>query len=212
MDCTKDLPWNTVYCNQCALPMDLLENTSDICSDCLQSSPLFSYSRTAFHYQFPIKQLIGAFKEQQNTLAGTLLSQCLVHQLLLDDSLLELPPEILIPVPSHKSSVHKRGYNPAEVVAQKIGKGLSIPVAEHWILKQKKSPKNQKSLPAPQRKLNLQQAFTLSAQGLEQLHKFYRVAIIDDVMTTGSTANAMASLLLGAGVREVIVWAIARTP
>jgi predicted amidophosphoribosyltransferase len=69
----------------------------------------------------------------------------------------------------------------------------------------------QQALTRRQRQANLREAFQLNPKRLEQLHNRH-VAVIDDVMTTGTTANQIARLLLANGVSRVSIWVIARTP
>ena len=207
--CLIDLPWNTSFCQQCALP--LAANGVEFCGQCLSYPPLFSMARTAFCYQFPINRLIMNFKDKKNPALGKSLSRLLGRSLCHDLSLQRTPPELLIPVPSHQRSLDARGYNPAQVIATSLSKILSIPVRHDLIIKRQPSAQ-QKELTADERRVNLENAFVLTANGSQVIPKHYRVAIIDDVITTGATANSMTKTLLKGGIQEVIIWAIARTP
>ena len=226
--CLVNLPWNKEFCNQCALPLtphktEQDKEYSDICGQCIASPPKFSTTRTAFCYHFPINHLINAFKDRQNIVMGNSLGKLLAHTLMteanlqnplqnpLQNSLQNSPPELLIPVPSHQSSIIKRGYNPAEIIAKSLSRSLLIPSSADLVIKLAQS-KQQKALTASERFTNLRGAFSLTQQGMSSLPNYYRVAIIDDIVTTGATANALSETLLNAGVQDVIVWAIARTP
>lgn len=219
--CMADLPWNKEFCNQCALPLapgqvgpDQTEVSKDyltICGRCLSSPPKFSSTRTSFSYQFPINRLINDFKTQQNIVMGKSLGKLLAYTLAKEPSLLNSPPELLIPVPSHQDRIIKRGYNPAEIIANTLSRSLLIPTAVDLVIKPTPS-KQQKALAASERITNVNNAFSLTQKGLSDLPNYYSVAIIDDIVTTGATANALCKTLLHAGVQDVIVWAIARTP
>ena len=207
--CLVELPWNIHYCQQCALPST--DGIVDSCSKCINTSPLFSEVRSAFCYHFPINRLITTFKDKGNLPLGKCLARLLAQSLLDGPSLQHNPPEILLPVPSHPKSVNQRGYNPAHVIAKFLAKKLSIPMANDLLIKHKHSSE-QKSLTASERQVNLKNTFSTSKKGALALPNYYRVALIDDIVTTGSTANALAEVLLRAGVKDVVVWCVARTP
>jgi len=209
--CLEDLPWNRQYCNQCALPLPTINDQQDVCGQCLSSSPFFSTTRTAFCYQFPINRLITKFKDKQNPPMGKALGQLLAYSLSNDSSIQNNPPELIIPVPSHRKSINRRGYNPTQIIAKTLSNQLSIPSASNFISKRNHS-EQQKALSASERLINLANVFSITKTGASSLPNYYRVAIVDDVVTTGATANTLSKLLLEAGVQDVIVWALARTP
>lgn len=215
--CIKDLPWNDRFCNQCAMPLfdshndcfsDCLSDT--YCDQCIANPPIFSTTRAAFSYQFPINRLIMNLKNTQNPPMGKALGELLAYALSNDSCLHDSPPEVLIPVPSHRSSINKRGYNPARLIANAVARELSIPVATDYLIKHRRS-QQQKSLSASDRLANLQNTFTVTPKGTMALPNHFRVAIIDDVITTCATANVITKLLLETGVKDVIVWTVART-
>lgn len=109
-----------------------------------------------------------------------------------------IQPEILIPVPMHRSRQNRRGYNQAELLARVLGNTFHIPVRTDLVQK-RKSTKAQKELNRKARRKNLSQAFTVSSQA----RRYCRVMIIDDVYTTGSTIEAVAGNLKAKGVKEV---------
>lgn len=209
--CLEDLPWNTQFCNQCALPLSVTNIHSDICGQCLSSAPFFSTTRAAFCYQFPVNRLIANFKDKQNPPMGKALGQLLARTLSNDSSIQDNPPELIIPVPSHRSSISQRGYNPAQVIANTLSTQLCIPSASDFIFKHSQS-KQQKALSAQERLANLVNVFSITEKGAFSIPNYYRIAIVDDVVTTCATANTLSKLLLEAGAQDVIVWAVARTP
>ncbi|MBV1919617.1 MAG: hypothetical protein KUG73_02975 [Pseudomonadales bacterium] len=142
---------------------------------------------------------------------GKALGQLLAHSLSNDSSIQNNPPELIIPVPSHRKSINRRGYNPTQIIAKTLSSQLSIPSASNFISKRNHS-EQQKALSAPERLVNLKNAFSITKKGASSLPNYYRVVIVDDVVTTCATANTLSKLLLEAGVQDVIVWALARTP
>ncbi|OUR87375.1 hypothetical protein A9Q81_25660 [Gammaproteobacteria bacterium 42_54_T18] len=142
---------------------------------------------------------------------GKALGQLLARTLSSDISIQDNPPELIIPVPSHSTSISQRGYNPAQVIANTLSKQLSIPLASNFIFKHNQSAQ-QKNLSAPDRLVNLANAFSITKKGASSIPDYYRIAIVDDVVTTCATANTLSKLLLEAGAQDIIVWAVARTP
>lgn len=113
-------------------------------------------------------------------------------------------PELIIPVPLHKLRYRERGFNQALEIARTVAKELNIPLDITSCQRTHDTP-HQIGLTAIQRRKNLEKAFTL-IKPIKTQH----VAILDDVMTTGSTVHEIASLLKKAGVERVDVWVCAR--
>jgi ComF family protein len=133
------------------------------------------------------------------TLLGHLLQEALAHR--------TTPlPEALLPVPLHSKRLAERGFNQALEIARIVSKTLSIPVLVNAVQRSRATPP-QVSLDAKARRGNVRGAFRLQ-QSLQAKH----VAIMDDVITTGSTVAEVAQVLKMSGVEEVEIWALARTP
>lgn len=114
-------------------------------------------------------------------------------------------PEVIIPVPLHFSRLFKRGFNQSEELGKLLAKRLSLKI-DSRILKKVKPTKAQLSLHVEERAKNLKSAFSLT-----NTVPYESIAILDDVMTTGATANEIAKLFKAAGVEEIHVWVLART-
>lgn len=106
--------------------------------------------------------------------------------------------DALIPVPLHRQRRLKRGYNQAEIIADKCSKRLGIPVRK-GILLRTKNTKPQKELNDMDRKKNLENAFKIG----KNVVRLSKVILIDDIYTTGSTIDACAAVLLRSGIEEV---------
>jgi ComF family protein len=113
-------------------------------------------------------------------------------------------PDGIVPVPLHPTRLVERGFNQAQELARPIATTIGVPIRADLCARIAPTPP-QAGLPASYRRRDLQDAFTASprARGL-------RLAVIDDVMTTGSTARALTLKLLRAGAKSVEVWAVAR--
>lgn len=119
-------------------------------------------------------------------------------------------PTLLVPVPLHPARFRERGFNHAAAIALYASRLLEIPVARHVVRRVRDTP-SQTTLGPRERQQNLRGAFAIpNARQLRRLQGASHVAIVDDVLTTGSTANELAGVLTAAGVSQVEVWAVAR--
>lgn len=212
-DCTRDLlcgpclaefVTQPTACRQCALPLSQKEKSQGedlVCGACQKSPPAHQTAYRFAAYEAPLDRLILQFKFQQKLAIGkklgTLMAQDIVRRQL---SL----PDILLPVPLHASRLKQRGYNQALELARPIAANLKIPLDIHSC-RRLKATEEQVGLSAKLRKSNLKGAFEVNGNFRDK-----RVAIIDDVMTTGSTVHELSQQLIKAGATRVDVWVCAR--
>jgi ComF family protein len=111
-----------------------------------------------------------------------------------------MAPECIVPVPLHPSRQRSRGFNQAQLLAEALGEETGLPV-RLLLLKQKRT-KDQKSLSRNQRKKNMEDAFSVNEDEMNQGVP-ESVLLLDDVSTTGSTLTACAHVLKMHGVRRV---------
>ncbi|MFJ3487070.1 ComF family protein [Pseudomonas sp. NPDC090202] len=203
--CESELPWLMDCCEHCALPLPMSGLT---CAHCTRQPPAFNEVVVPWLYDFPIDALVTRFKHQGKWPLGRLLGE-LLGQHLQDRFEQGLPrPDILIPVPLARQRMRQRGYNQAAMLAHWLGEQLQLPVQERAVQRLKNTPAQQ-GLNAKARKRNLRDAFAVvQPEAIEGRH----IALIDDVLTTGATADALARLLINAGARKVDVYCLARTP
>lgn len=203
--CEAELPWLGGHCSVCALP---LTGEGLICGQCQKRPPSFTRVEAPWRYAFPVDSLITRFKHQQQWPMGRLLAALLSHHL--QHAFAEgLPrPDLLLPVPLGRKRLRQRGFNQAGMLTEWLGKSLQLSVQEHWLQRLHEGA-HQQELDAAARKRNLRKAFTLHPQArVVGRH----VALIDDVLTTGATAEALACLLMKAGAARVDIYCLARTP
>jgi len=118
-------------------------------------------------------------------------------------------PRLLVPVPLHAARLRERGFNQAAALARYAGRMLGVPIAPGVVRRVRDTP-SQTSLSVDERHRNVRGAFAVSgARALRRLLAAGHVAIVDDVITTGSTVAELKRLLLAAGVGRVDVWAVA---
>lgn len=204
--CERELPWLTANCRVCALPLG--STAGMLCGECLRRQPAFSRVEAPWRYAFPIDSVITRFKHQAHWPLGRLLGELLARHLkhAYQDGLPR--PERLLPVPLGRKRQRERGFNQATLLARWLSKPLSLPVEESWLLRAQETVAQQ-NLDARARRTNLRRAFVL-APGADVAGR--HLAVVDDVLTTGATSEALARLLLSAGARRVDVYCLARTP
>lgn len=110
--------------------------------------------------------------------------------------------QVIVPVPVHASRLKTRGFNQAAVLAERLSTELEIPWEELLIRVKKTDP--QKSLGSAERLKNLRGAF----EAEQKAGKWERVLLVDDIYTTGSTAEICSRALLKTGVKQVFVFAV----
>lgn len=201
-ECLADLPVNTCCCARCALP---LEQAAAQCGICLKREPPFDSAWAPFRYAHPLDLLEARFKFHRDLAAGRLLASLMIdaaHQQLTGPL-----PERLLCVPLHRDRLRERGYNQALELARPLARALHIPLDTSALVRTR-STSAQTGLDAKARRRNLHDAFASSADAGLPGH----VAILDDVMTTGTTLRECARVVRRAGVSRVDVWALARAP
>lgn len=108
--------------------------------------------------------------------------------------------DALLPIPIHVTRRRERGYNQAELIACGIAERIHAVVDKELLIRNRKTLP-QKQLDEKERLRNLEQAFQLNLT--KKLNLYHKVLLVDDIYTTGSTIEACAKLLAGAGVEEI---------
>ncbi|WP_257900196.1 ComF family protein [Marinobacter sp. F4206] len=150
--------------------------------------------------------MIGRFKyNSQRQFARPLIAGLVQHLVDHFERAPNLKPEALVPAPMHRQRRRKRGFNQAQEIAEQIGSQLDIPVAA-GLVRRTQTVRAQRELSRRERLDNLRGVFEIHGRVPA------RIAIVDDVVTTGATVRALATLLREHGARDIQVWALARTP
>lgn len=150
-------------------------------------------------YREPIPTLVPRLKFHQDLAAGRLLAELFHRNTANFDR-----PEVLVPVPLHAARLRKRGFDQALELAKMIAKHKAIPLRTD-LLSRTRNTAAQSYLDAGQRRHNLKNAFVVNRRSIPG-----HVALVDDVMTTGTTVRECAKVLLKAGVARVDIWVMAR--
>ncbi len=176
------------------------------CGECLKDTPDFDRTFSPYLYQPPLSNMLISFKQSHDFYAGKTLADIFVKDIKQHYMQYHLPyPDFIVAMPQHWYKQWKRGFNHAIFFAEAASKHLSIPLFKK-VIRRKNTP-DQKGLSRKQRLLNLNQAFDIST-----ILNGEHIAIVDDVMTTRASANALARELKKAGAGQVSVWVLARTP
>lgn len=199
--CASDLPRTQHACRRCGESL-AGDSAVDVCGSCLRKPPRFHSAHCAYRYSYPIDHLIRALKYHDRLVHGRVLGDLLAHSLQSNRSLAW--PEVLIPVPLAESRYRERGFNQAIEIATRLQEQLNIPMRGDVLMRTRVTGE-QAGLDRTARRRNVRKAFALRVP-LQAKH----VAIVDDVVTTGSTANEIARVLKRGGATCIEVWAVAR--
>lgn len=171
------------------------------CGGCQRRAPAFAATFAPFRYGPPLTGLILQLKYRRRIGLAAPLARALASEI---ENNLVLEPELLIPVPLHWRRLLKRGFNQSCEIARHLSSELRIPLARRVAVRTRHTP-SQAGLDLRARRTNVRGCFAL-----RQPLRSGAVALVDDVMTSGETVNALAKLLLAAGVEHVQVWVLAR--
>jgi ComF family protein len=191
--CHADLPWHRQpQCPQCAIP------TPDgrVCGACLKHPPAFDRTHAALAYAFPLDQMIPRLKYHGQLAIALVLGACLAR------AVEQAPrPDRLIAMPLHAARIRERGFNHASEIARVVARRLGLPLDTTSCRRIRDTPP-QMGLKHDERRRNVRGAFECNGDVRGQ-----RIALIDDVMTTGTSLDELAATL----AREVHCWVVART-
>ena len=177
------------------------------CGRCAAHAPPFDHAVAAWMHTYPWKGLVEQLKFHDGLdLAGTLAGH-LAHAVVLAR---QPPVDLVVPVPLFHARLRERGYNQAWELAWRVARQLGA-AAHGDLVERRRDTATQIGLDPAARQRNLHGAF-VTTPGAPALLRGRRVAVVDDVMTTGATAGAMAQALRKAGARSVHVWVLTRTP
>jgi len=195
--CRADLPGERA--ERCPICADL-SLAGQRCGRCLAEPPKFSRVVTAVSYRFPADAAIQRLKY-----AGTLRLARPLGALLAEHVARERAPDLIVPMPLSPQRLRERGFNQALELARVVSGEIGVTLAvERCVRVRDTAP--QVSLPWDERRRNVRGAFQLRGELAAA-----RVAVVDDVLTTGATLEELARVLKRASAMEVVGWVVART-
>lgn len=181
-------------CLKCGKALD--DSNRELCYDCKSDSHSYNQAAAVYKYSDSIKKSIYNFKYHNKREYATFYAKEM--KMNCGDIIAKWNPDVLIPVPIHASKLRIRGFNQAELIAEALGKATGIPV-DTQSLERKVKTVPMKELDNVQRRKNLENAFKVA----QNIVKYKKVLIVDDIYTTGATLDACATILKSAGVAEV---------
>ena len=199
--CARALPAITSCCRCCAAPYRApdADAANTLCGSCQKRTPAFARVYAPFRYAAPIDRLIQGTKYNGRLDWARVLGRHLAEHIAAQAPSVDA----LVAVPLHRTRLRERGYNQSLELARPLAKKLGVPL-KRGVERVRATPP-QTELPRKQRAKNVRNAFAANGDvaGL-------RLAIVDDVMTSGATVEALARCLRKAGAKSVEVWVVAR--
>ena len=198
--CFESLPWNIAACPMCAEPQVSRVLVGRRCGHCIARPPAFLATQAPLCYQDEMMRLMQRFKFSASPRAGHVMLELFEQGL---PTAVLAWPDALVPVPLHPDRARERGFNQASWLACRLAARHSLPVIT---ARRRQHTRTQRGLDRSERYHNLKHGFEVTARLPP------RIALFDDVMTTGATLDALAQACLAAGAQEVQAWTITRTP
>ena len=211
LGCEHELDPGLYFCATCISQLNLLNNPCALCglenqtsgshcAACLYDPPRWQNLVAPLIYQGLARDLLIQLKFSQSLHLANSLVSSVIHQFRASNTL----PEVLLPVPLHRKRLLDRGFNQAFEIARALSQLLDIPVDTRALCRIRNTD-SQSGLSANQRQKNILKAFSYEA-----LTPYSHVAVVDDIVTTGSTVNEITKTLHRAGVQQVEIWSLAR--
>ncbi|MEO7621888.1 MAG: ComF family protein [Gallionella sp.] len=195
--CDAALPYfNAAHCPICALPTP----RGEVCGHCLAQPPLFARTTAMFGYSFPLDKLIQGMKYGEQLALAHAFAKKLAQRI--DRNHL---PDYLIAMPLHPAKLRERGFNQSLLLAATLARELKLKLLPHACQRVRDTPP-QSALPWKERKKNVRNAFSCNINLTGK-----RVVLVDDVLTTGASLNALAEAVSKKGAIEISAWVVART-
>jgi len=196
-NCGTNLPAVNAPCPRCALP----DTGGHVCGRCQARPPSFDGTLAAFAYAEPVDRLVWRLKFAADLPAAHLLGSLLAERV----AAAGLPrPGVIVPVPLYRGRLVRRGFNQSVELGRVLARRLGVPLDPALAVRTRNTP-SQQSLGAGERRRNVRGCFALARPP-----RLARVALLDDVMTSGATLDALAAAFKAAGDVEVQCWVCAR--
>lgn len=198
-ECALDLPRIRFSCRRCAMPLPGASDVELGCGRCQQQPPVFEFVVAPMEYAFPVNGMLKALKFRRQQFFAPALGELLISAL--EGKLGEV--DAILPVPLHRWRHFRRGFNQATEIARPLARRYGLPLITS--VNRCRATLPQSGLSTAARNANLRKAFAAD----RSLTCRYPL-IVDDVITTGSTINQLADVLLAAGAQRVAAVAVAR--
>ena len=211
LGCAHSIKPLQFYCANCITALKRIDNpctlcgletnsNETLCAACLFDPPRWQNLVAPLKYQGLTRDLLLQLKYGESLhLANSLVTRFIDSYARVDPA-----PEVLLPVPLHRQRLLERGYNQAFEIARILSQALDIPV-DTRALRRIRNTASQSGLSAHLRENNILRAFVY-----QPIRPYSRVAVVDDIITTGSTAGEITKTLHRAGCPHVEIWGLGR--
>lgn len=187
-------------CKKCG--KEVLGDSIEYCMDCTRHERSFESAAALLNYNEAAQKSMAAIKYRNRREYLDFYAQAMVFRH--GKWMNHIHPDAFVPVPVHPARLRSRGFNQAQELADRLSRLTGIPVLSDFLIRTRKTLP-QKELSPGERLKNLQQAFAVSAS--YQKSRFFSppscVILVDDIYTTGSTAQCCTRVLKQAGVERV---------
>lgn len=203
--CRADLVPNGTACTRCAIPLAAASPEDGLCGQCQVRAPAYDRAVAPWLYEERLGHLIAQWKFNGQIRLTPLLAH-LWRLRMVNPA----PVDLLVPMPLHWRKLWQRGYNQSVLLCRALQRNhpaLGNMEIDLRLLRRRRATLPQTGMDAAQRRANLAGAFTCR-RPCDNL----AIAVLDDVLTTGATAEEAARALRTAGARRVEIWCLARTP
>jgi ComF family protein len=195
-------------CARCGVPFASASQADEdgVCPACRERPPVFRQARAALRYDDQARRLILPFKHADRLELAPVLASMMLRA----RAALLARADVLVPVPLHRRRLYERKYNQAAVLARALGRKTGRLVLPDALVRSRMTASLDHKT-AEERAMEVEGAFAVR-RSRQTCITGRTVLLIDDVMTSGATANACAEALLAAGARAVDVLVAARVP
>lgn len=174
-----------------------LYDEEELCSDCKRKKHAFVRARALYEYSGVVSSIYRLKYGKRQEYAEFFGEEIAYF---LGDFIRKINPDGFVPIPLHRKRQRKRGYNQAALLAEAVGSVMGIPVYDDLVLRVKNTVPLKKQNPQ-ERQNNLKKAFIIRQNDV----KLDTIILIDDIYTTGSTVDEVATVFRKHGVRNVYV-------
>lgn len=201
--CQTELPRPTPHaCLQCAASI----GAPGLCGECIADRPAFDATIAAFTYEFPVSPVISQLKYGARLALADWMADELAAAIRLRG---DIGVDWVLPLPLSRERIAERGFNQAALIAAGLARQLALPLHRDELLRVRDTAP-QASLDHDARWRNVRGAFAVDTTASSSGIAGQRIALVDDVMTTGATLDAAAGALKAAGAARVEAWVVAR--
>ena len=198
------IPLQEPLCYKCG--RQIISNSSEYCDTCMSYNFSFDKAFSLWPYNSTVKTSLSNFKYRGRREFAEYYADKLYEHF--HNALPKLNISAVVPVPIHPERLKNRGYNQAELIAEILAKKLDLPIVTDYLIRSKNTLA-QKNLDPVSRRKNLREAFRINHNSKFYEIQLKNILLIDDIYTTGSTADACSAVLKEAGTEKVYVLCIA---